>query len=185
MSTMMKCGCAAAGVLTSVRGEKLETPIPACVTHGCYDVADAAPNLAGRVAQCSYLPRNHAPRPSNADLAFFVYCGPGSREAEEICKCGMHLVAHHPRWGAYIKVERANYTGETWKEVGAPTLEEATVLIEHEADFFRRQTTGPSRVLSAIVGEIKPRRNEIKCKGFTPRGDLGHDKYYCGCHGWD
>lgn len=23
------------------------------------------------------------------------------------------------------------------------------------------------------------------CGGFTPRGDIGHDRYYCGCRGWD
>lgn len=23
------------------------------------------------------------------------------------------------------------------------------------------------------------------CPGFEPRGDVGHDRYYCGCRGWD
>lgn len=48
------------------------------------------PNLAGRVARC-YC---GAEQPSSERLAFFEYCGEGSRTATSICECGYALVAH-------------------------------------------------------------------------------------------
>lgn len=41
-----------------------------------------------------------------------------------------------------------------------------------------------------VAHEYDPRRvspEPIKCRvgGFTPRGDTGKDRYYCGCRGWD
>ena len=27
--------------------------------------------------------------------------------------------------------------------------------------------------------------NPKLCDNYRPRGDVGHDKYYCGCRGWD
>lgn len=27
--------------------------------------------------------------------------------------------------------------------------------------------------------------NEHICNNYTPRGDIGHDGYYCGCYGWE
>lgn len=91
---IMKCGCVAQGVVTAIRGEKLPEPIPGCMVHDCYEKADAAPDLTGRTAECSYLPKGHAIKPSSLDLAFFEFCGEGSRIATEICKCGFHRVAH-------------------------------------------------------------------------------------------
>ncbi len=92
---MMKCGCAAQGVLTAKAGVKFDPPIPACLIHDCYEVADSAPDLSGRMAQCSYLPSGHAIKPSDPEaLAFFEYRGPGSKWATDICKCGYAKVAH-------------------------------------------------------------------------------------------
>jgi hypothetical protein len=35
--------------------------------------------------------------PSSKDLAFFEFCGEGSKDALEICgNCGYHIVAHSP-----------------------------------------------------------------------------------------
>ena len=51
---LMKCGCVAQGVLTSVKGVKVEPPIPICGIHDCIDIAEAAPELAGRSARCTY-----------------------------------------------------------------------------------------------------------------------------------
>ncbi len=35
--------------------------------------------------------------------------------------------------------------------------------------------------------ELEPRPKHLKrmCDSFIPRGDAGHDRYYCGCRGWD
>ena len=31
----------------------------------------------------------------------------------------------------------------------------------------------------------RPWPGDKLCAVFTPRGDVGHDRYYCGCRGWD
>jgi hypothetical protein len=49
------------------------------------------PDLTGRTAKCSC--GNTMPSDSK-HLAFFEYCGPGSREATETCKCGFFFSAH-------------------------------------------------------------------------------------------
>jgi hypothetical protein len=89
---MMKCGCVASSICTRRNGEVLAEPIPACVVHECYGVAETAPDLTGRTAQCAY--GGHAPKPSSPDLAFFEFRGEGSRDATEICRCGFHRRAH-------------------------------------------------------------------------------------------
>jgi len=90
---MMKCGCAAQGVLTAKGGVKFDPPIPSCVVHSCYEVDDAAPDLTGRMANCAY--GDHAHKPSDPEnLAFFEYRGPGSKWATDVCKCGYSQSAH-------------------------------------------------------------------------------------------
>jgi hypothetical protein len=96
---LMKCGCVAQGVLRARGGETLDPPIPAYVVHECYDVADDKPDLTGRIAQCAYLPKGHAPKPSSYDLAFFEYLGPGSRESSDLCKCGFSKKPHDENGG--------------------------------------------------------------------------------------
>ncbi len=49
--------------------------------------------------ECNYGQRDHkvctCVQPSSKELPFFEYCGPGSRQADELCKhCGYHKVAH-------------------------------------------------------------------------------------------
>lgn len=133
MSKMMKCGCVAQGVVTAIRGEPVDPPAPACVIHDCYEVAEAAPDLTGRQAHCAY--GKHAFMPSSFDLAFFEYRGPGSRDATEICTCGLSRKPHDENGG---KIPRGKYS-------------------------------------TAARG----------CSGFTPKGPQEHDRYYCGCRGWD
>lgn len=54
-------------------------------------VAQSGPELIGRMAKCSC----GRTEPSHAkDRAFFEYCGPGSKEATETCKCGFYWCAH-------------------------------------------------------------------------------------------
>ncbi len=96
---MMKCGCAAQGVLKAKGDVKFDPPIPACVVHDCYEVADAPLNLTGRLADCAYLPKGHATKPSSLDLAFFEFRGEGSRDATEICKCGLAKKPHDENGG--------------------------------------------------------------------------------------
>ncbi len=98
-ATLMKCGCTAQGVLTAKGGIKFDPPIPGCVVHDCYEAADTKPSLAGRTAQCAYLPHGHAPKPSSLDLAFFEFCGEGSRDATELCKCGLSKKPHDENGG--------------------------------------------------------------------------------------
>lgn len=81
------------------------------------------PHLMGRTATCGFPP--HAERPSSPDLPFFEYCGPGSKEATDVCVCGFYRIAHQ---------ERAQH---------------------------------------------------LVCKAFRARGPQKHDRYYCGCRGWD
>ena len=51
------------------------------------------PELAGRRARCSYCKNTE---PSSTALAFFEFCGEGSRHATEGCKCGYTVPAHTP-----------------------------------------------------------------------------------------
>ena len=93
---MMKCGCVAMSVCSSRGGVKYDPPIPSCITHDCFEVAEG-PDLSGRTAQCSYFPKGHAPKPSSLDLAFFVFKGDGSMESKERCVCGYYEIAHKKR----------------------------------------------------------------------------------------
>jgi len=91
---LMRCGCVAQGTCSSKDGVAFDPPVPACVIHDCLELAEAVPDLTGRVAQCAYSPAGHAPQPSSFDLAFFEFLGEGSREATDICQCGFSRVAH-------------------------------------------------------------------------------------------
>jgi len=88
---MMKCGHAANSLLTKSDGSK----VPACVIcagiHPGYDqVVEEKPDLTERIARC-YCGKE---KPSNWNLPFFEYCGPGSRSATETCVCGYAKAAH-------------------------------------------------------------------------------------------
>lgn len=109
---LMKCGCIAQGVRTSVGGVKHD-PISSCLTHDCIEVADAMPDLTGRMAKCFYSHERSSrdqrdrkspvlgksPMPSSYDLAFFKYQGADSREATDICICGYAKIAHDKQCG--------------------------------------------------------------------------------------
>ncbi len=90
--TVMACGCAAGGK-QSVKGVEM---VPVCLAHNCTEVSTNPPDLTGRMAKCCKT----GIVPSSQDLAFFVYCGPGSREATDYCKCGYALCAHQPEYMA-------------------------------------------------------------------------------------
>lgn len=92
---LMKCGCRSNSLYHGRGDAKIDPPIPACVVHECYEPAATAPDLTGRIAKCG----DHAPKPSSLDLAFFEFCGPGSREATDICVCGYATVAHEKHAG--------------------------------------------------------------------------------------
>lgn len=135
---MMKCGCAAQGTCSRKDGVDYNPPIPSRLTHDCTEIAETRlPD--GRTARCTYYgkqPRKNecdqcrkngvcqCEKPSSPDLAFFVFQGEASPYATEICKCGMHKIAHRP-------------TGN------------------------------------------------CKCQNFVAQGPAQHDRYYCGCKGWD
>lgn len=94
MGELMKCGCVSQGVVKAISGVPVDPPKPACITHECDEIADAKPDLTGRMAECAYLPRGHADKPSAFGLAFFEYRGPGCPAASETCKCGYYRIAH-------------------------------------------------------------------------------------------
>ena len=188
---LMKCGCVAHAVCTARGGVQIDPPIPACIVHECYEVAQTTPCLDGRTAECAYRPKGHAIKPSSYDLPFFVYRGPGSPEAEDKCKCGYARNTHYPRWQARIKVIRRWFKHERSEDVvtreGHCRNEDVAKLwAEGETHFFRRQTHDKNtEVFSADVMEVKQIKSPMKCKTFTPHGPHEHDKFYCGCHGWD
>jgi len=35
------------------------------------------------------------------------------------------------------------------------------------------------------INPLTGRPNNLKCKGYEPRGGAQFDRFYCGCHGWD
>ena len=189
---MMKCGCAAQGVLIAKGEIKFDPPIPACITHSCYEVADKAPDLSGRMSECSYLPRGHDVKPSDPErLAFFEYRGPGSPAAEDTCKCGMFRSAHWPRWRAEIKYARHWYKierseGVRNEETHLPDEEAAKLWGEEMRERWLNWTNDPqTKVFEAELISVKRIPSNIKCKQFVSHGPHERDHHYCGCHGWD
>lgn len=87
---MLACGHAANA--TDANGAPA-CAICICIDPGASVVADT-PDLTNRTARCGCK----RTRPSDPDeLAFFEYCGPGSRRAHTSCKhCGYADVAHDP-----------------------------------------------------------------------------------------
>lgn len=88
--TMMKCGHAANA--TDGSGN------PACaicvgLNRGSDEIDSTPLDFAGRIAKCS-CGRTAPSDPKS--LAFFEYCGTGSREATNICTCGYAAAAHTP-----------------------------------------------------------------------------------------
>ena len=48
-----------------------------------------------RKARCSYYHNCKSEVDSQPDIAFFEDCGPGTYNAEQLCKnCGFHVIAH-------------------------------------------------------------------------------------------
>ncbi len=73
---------------------------PSCAIHNVCTVV-GKPDLTGRMAVCAYRqggryagPDHGTPVPSDWDLAFFEYRGPGSPMADEMCVCGYYRQAH-------------------------------------------------------------------------------------------
>ncbi len=89
MSVMMKCGHAANA--TDGSGNP-QCAVCVGMTGDAEIIASVSPDLTGRTAKCSCGNAN----PSSTKLPFFEYCGPGSRTATDICKCGYAAVAHTP-----------------------------------------------------------------------------------------
>lgn len=55
------------------------------------DMSKQQPDLTGRQARCSCM---RPPRPSDINLPFFEYRGPGSASADDTCHCGFARRAH-------------------------------------------------------------------------------------------
>lgn len=89
---LMKCGCVASAVCRASGGQTFDPPIPSCPVHDCLDMAEQVPDLAGRTAKCAHCKKEV---PSNYDLPFFEYRGPGSPSAVDHCgNCGYTREAH-------------------------------------------------------------------------------------------
>lgn len=181
---MMKCGCIAMTTCSGRGDVKYDPPIPSCIVHDCFEVADT-PDLTGRIAKCHC----GATRQSG-DLPFFEYHGPGSREASERCKCGYFEQAHWPLWRAHIKVVRRWFAHERYESVERRDFHAPATYsnegAEAQAEFWREQTHDEkTKVFSAEVIKVEPRASPLKCKEFKPIGPQQFDKFYCGCNGWD
>lgn len=83
---MMLCGHAA----NATNGEGKPSCAICAGIHAGADMVAETPNLEGRLAKCGC----GRTEPSSTKLAFFEYCGPGSREATETCKCGYAFAPH-------------------------------------------------------------------------------------------
>ena len=99
---LLKCGCAAQSFCSQRGGVKYDPPIPACIIHDCFELADSAPNLAGRIALCTYKGCRDNRRksthygeygkdgrscaPSSPDLPFFQH-HPDKPNDEFYCGC--------------------------------------------------------------------------------------------------
>lgn len=103
-----------------VNGIPVDPPIPSCVVHDCTEPAEIKPDLTGRMARCIYRHEGNkgsqrpgpSPIPSSYDLAFFEYCGPGSRTATEICLCGYAIAAHEKNGGNCPKNGKRSNSGK-------------------------------------------------------------------------
>jgi hypothetical protein len=89
MQPMMACGHAA--------NARTGDGKPCCVIcagiHAGAETVTDSPNMTGRMARCSC----GRTVPSSVDLAFFEFCGDGSRIATETCaKCNYSVLAHRP-----------------------------------------------------------------------------------------
>lgn len=65
-------------------------------------------DFTGRVAVC----RCGAERPSDRELPYFVYNGPGSMSAEDTCICGFFKTAHMSPLPAYLKPSMTRCKGK-------------------------------------------------------------------------
>lgn len=110
---MMRCGCASQG-LGRKGGEPESAMRPACITHSCFEVAEAPPDLTNRMARCAYFGPirfrnyecNYAKQtgctrtqcrcelPSDPTLPFFKYQGAGSPSASKCRRCGFYEAPH-------------------------------------------------------------------------------------------
>lgn len=115
----MKCGHTANA---TIRNNKTGIETPACVICSCTDVereVEADEGLEGRQARCGQHTNykngrdiGDGIRPSRWDLAFFKYRGPGSEDAETVCKvCGYRKCAHEDHEGRINVVKEGKCTG--------------------------------------------------------------------------
>lgn len=71
-------------------------------------VPPVAPDLTGRVASCAYCGKEE---PSSEELAFFIYRGPGSSYATDLCvKCRYRRMAHTKQFAPGATVPSPNLT---------------------------------------------------------------------------
>lgn len=180
---VMACGC------TSHAKRKTEDGyVPACIVHDCIEVLDDQPDLIGRTAFCAY--GKHAEKPSSPELPFFEYHGPGSASARELCECRKHRSLHHPTWTATIRSVRRWFKYERFEEdrkvkSGQPTEEAAKAWAAKEVEIWLNWSKNPeTKILEAELTSLVKGPPSIN-HPFKARGALPHDKYYCGCYGWD
>ena len=77
---IMKCGCAANSTCSRKGGVEFNPPIPLCVIHDCYEIAEKQPDLTGRKARCTYYGKSVKTSSYNANCC--NKCKGGS-----LCSC--------------------------------------------------------------------------------------------------
>ena len=187
---MLACGDAASATHSGSH-DGLPDPHPSCVVHdnrdaqgrrtGCTPVV--TPDLSGRIARCDdygkgpWTDRSFGglmggtdktmstcsrqgclcQAPSSPRLAFFTYRGPGSAHARE--QCGALAERNTP-------AER---------RMPNDTLCAFTIHAHRAGESYDRNVREGRYSASwpALTHE------------FVPRGPAEHDRFYCGCRGWD
>lgn len=153
LTLMMQCGHAANG--TDSEGRAVCVICTGITIEACL-VDQRALDLSEREARCAC----GATRPSDPDLAFFEYRGPGSSFATKCRHCGYTKGAHD-------------------RQGGECDFCEGTGRYRHHSP------TAPARHCNRCAGK-GTLTNPLVCADYEPLTE-GHeyDSFYSGCRGWD
>lgn len=205
---MMACGCRAncMGKPAGYKGD----PIPACVIHNCFTVAEIQPDLTKRVARCTYYGKTtrrsecnykgdvkengiwicRCEQPSGV-LPFFKYKGPGSYSANTNCKhCSFHIKAHWPRWKWTI------ITTHDWYKMKdvvqrkdycehAEDEMSARLTLERFINNAKHSMSPETKVHKVTYEMFAGPYNSGRDHEFEAHGEYEFDEFYCGCHSWN
>ena len=139
---------------------------------------------------------------SSLELPFFEFRGIGSPTATDFCCCGQLDKLHWPRWQARFKVVRRWYKIEKHESVKVEEehlpnakwaekwceVQRQRWLTMGDGPSLSNDTSEPTKVYTVELLGMKqiptPASFEV-CNNFKAAGPAEHDKFFCGCAGWD